>query len=314
MKVTNETKVGAMAAISIAILILGYNFLRGEKLLSKEKVYYAVYDKVDGMKNSSFVQLNGLTIGRVKELYLENNRQIIVSMVISGNLDIPKNTIARIMNSGFLGDKVIRLELSDEQKFMKSGDTLVAARGVNLSEGVMKELAPVKEMAETVLTSVDSVLTLMKLTFNEKTRANIESSVKNLNQSSEQLNTLLKEQSVRLDKIFNNVESITNNLNKNNKEITTVLSNAAAITDSIRRSHLIQTISDAQVVVNEFSTVLEKINKGQGTLGMLVNNAQLYTHLDSTSANLNKLVIDMKLNPSRYVHFSVFGKKDKIAK
>lgn len=314
MKISNETKVGVFAAITITLLLLGYNFLKGNKLFSNDKTYYSIYDKVDGMKSSSFVQLHGLTIGRVMNLDLNSEEKIVATLVIKGGVKIPKNSVARILNSGLLGDKVVRLEFSDSKIIAEDGDTLISAKGENLSEGVIKEIAPIKEKAETVLSSMDSVLTLMKDIFSNKTRGNIESAVKNLNQSTEQLNTMMKNETVRLDKIFANVESITNNLNKSNKDITAILSNAASVTDSLKQADLLQTLNDAKMALADFALIMAKINKGEGSLGLLVNDKNLYSHLDSTASNLDKLMIDLKENPGRYVHLSVFGKKDKAKK
>ncbi|MFZ4549458.1 MAG: MCE family protein, partial [Bacteroidales bacterium] len=199
--------------------------------------------------------------------------------------------------------------------FAKDEDTLSNQLQASLAEEVSIQMLPIKRKAETLLTSIDSVLIMVQYVFNENTRMNLSKSfenikiaIDNLKNTTFNIDTLVSTQRNRLSHIIGNVESISSNIEKNNEKITTILSNFSIISDSLAKSNIKQTIENANKAISNVSNVFDKINNGKGTLGLLVNNDTLYNQINNAASSLDKLLIDIKSNPSRYIKISVFGK------
>jgi phospholipid/cholesterol/gamma-HCH transport system substrate-binding protein len=274
---------------------------------------------VEGLAVSNAVKVKGVQVGRVGKIFLGEN--VTVKIKIDGDVKIPKNSVARIVSSDLLGSRIIELELTNDKDFYEDGDTLFSSQQESLTKSVQAEILPVKEKAENLISSIDSVITIIRTVFNNETRKNIERSVKNIsstlehiNSSSENIDELLEKNTSKLQSIFNNIESITSNLRKNEENITAILSNLNQISDSLAKADLLQTVNNAKETLSQATHILEKINKGEGTIGMLVNDDKLYKNLEQSSKDLDILFQDLKENPGRYVHLSLFGKKDKSSK
>jgi len=280
--------------------------MRGKNLLSREKILYAEYPEVEGLAIAGHVRYNGMNVGRVLDMELASNGSgnIVVSMNVSPDLEVPQGSVARIVQVDLFGTKAIDIELSDQKKFVESGDTLNG----ELGEDVMDE---VKSRAVSLLASLDTVMLSVKHTFNPETEDNLRKSVSSLQHTLDNLDKTLANNTTRLDKIFANIESITNNLEQNKDQITSILSNLNAVSDTLRRAQFAETIQQAREALKQASDVMQKINEGQGSAGLLVNDQKLYNDLDSSAKSLDELLKDLKENPGRYVHVSVFGKKEK---
>ena len=309
LKIPNEFKVGVLATIAIILLVLGYNLMRGKNMLSREKILYAKYHKVGGLAIAGHVRYNGMNVGRVLDMHLagDGSGDIVVSMNVTPDLRIPKGSVARIIQTDLFGTKALQIELSNEKEFMRSGDTLKPALEEDMVDAV-------KTSASTLLTSLDAVVTSIKEVLNDETEENLRKSFANIQKSLNTLDKTLEANSDRLDKIFANIESITTNLDKNKEQINSILSNLDAVSDSLSKVKFAETILQAKNVLEETRDVMQKINEGNGTMGMLVNDPKLYANLDSSARSLDALLTDLKENPDRYVHVSVFGKKDKSKK
>ncbi len=318
-KVNNETKIGALATVSIALLIIGYNYLQGKDFFSSNNNFYAKYEQVDGLAMANPIKVKGMNVGRVTEMiYNPNTNYVVVKFSVRTDVKIPIGSIARIVSSDILGSKAIQLEFVNSINYYKNNDTIKSGLQESLSTSVRAEILPVKQKAENLLSSIDSVLTIVKTVLNPKTRASLSSSIQsiqstldNLNKSSVQVDNLLKNNTTRLDRIFANIESITLMLKNNEQNLSAIMSNMNSITDSLRKSNLTQTINNASIAMIHSRDILEKINKGDGTMGLLVNDPKLYNELESSSKNLSLLLEDMRKNPNDYVHFSIFGRKKK---
>ena len=305
-KVANEVKVGALATVAIVLLVLGYNMMRGKNLLNREKIYYATYDRVDGLALAGHVRFNGMNIGRVQEMELagDGSHRIRVSMNVAPDLKIPVGSVARIVQIDLFGTKALQIELSEQTQYLRDGDTLVPAFETDI-------LSEVQDRAASLLSSLDTVVTSVKLTFNEETQENLQKSFASIQSTLNTLDKSLANNSGRLDKIFANIESITTNLEQNKEQITAIITNLNAITDSLRRADFANTVIQARDALEQANEVMKKINEGEGSMGLLVNDPKLYNDLDSAAKSLDELLKDLKENPKSYVHFSVFGKKDK---
>ena len=316
MKIANETKVGILAAFSIAVLIIGYNFLKGNSIFSSETVLYARYTRVDGLGVSKPVLINGFQIGRVDKLVLQPNGEILATLKIKGKYDIPKNSIAKLESTDLLGSKAIVMALGTGNDFAQDGDTLNS----NVEKNLMEAVQPVQKKAELIIGKMDSILTSVNTILNPDFQKNVNksfnsiaSTLSSLEGTSKKVDGLVGTEGKRISAILANAESISGNLKNNNAKINAILNNINTITDQVAAANFKQTIDNANKAVADLQGIVTKVNDGKGTLGLLVNDTKMYDNLNNASKNLDNLIIDLKENPKRYVHFSVFGggNKDK---
>lgn len=312
MKISNETKVGVLASIAIATLILGYSFLKGNDLFSDENEFYAKYDRVDGLATSKPVLINGYQIGRVSSLKLLPSGKILVQFKINPNYSIPKNTIARIESTDLLGSKAVVFELGDGNNFAESGDTLNS----HVQTDLMDQVEPVQKKAEQIIARMDSVLTSVNNTLNPEFQRNFDRSfvsiartLETLEKTTKTVDGLVNDQSSKISSIMTNFESISTNFKNNNVKINTIMNNLDKVSDDLAKSNFTQTIAEANQAVLDLQVILNKVNSGNGTLSQLINDDKMYINLNNAAENLDKLMIDLKANPKRYVSFSVFGGK-----
>ena len=314
MKISREFKIGFAFVAAIAIFYWGLNFLKGTDLLSQKRFLYAVYDKIDGLEKANKVMINGLKIGQVNSLdFSPGSSNIVAQLYINSDIEIPKNSIARIYSTNLLGGKAVEIILGDDIEPINSGDTLIAQMERSMMDQVNEQVEPLKRKAVALISSVDSVMSVIQAVFNEKTRVslanaidNIRNTLGNLESASSSIDNILASETNRVNSIMANLDSITGNLKTNNENINTILSNFAMLSDSLVEADIPQTIKDANVAINNLKAISEKINSGQGTIGQLFTNDSLYFHLEESTSNLNKLLEDLRLNPKRYVKFSLF--------
>jgi len=310
VKIANETKVGILAAFSIAVLIIGYNFLKGNSIFSSETVLYARYSRVDGLGVSKPVLINGFQIGRVDKLVLQPNGEIVATLKIKGKYDIPKNSVARLEGTDLLGSKAIVMALGTGKDFAQDGDTLNS----NVEKNLMEAVQPVQKKAELIIGKMDSILTSVNTILNPDFQKNVNKSfnsisatLASLEGTSKKVDGLVGTEGKRIAAILANAESISGNLKNNNAKINAILNNINTITDQVAAANFKQTIDNANKAVTDLQGIVTKVNDGKGTLGLLVNDTKMYDNLNNASKNLDNLIIDLKENPKRYVHFSVFG-------
>ncbi len=319
MKISKEVKIGLIVTVGIALLLWGVNYLKGKDFFSSDKVVYAVYNQVEGLAASNPVMVNGLRVGLIRSLQLleDNSGRIIVSMHITNKVHLPKNSTAQIFSTDILGSKGIKIIIGDQQKELQDGDTLMSDIQKSLPEEVSSQVAPLKAKAENILSSMDSVLIIIRQVFNERTKNNLRKSIESISNSLASIESITGNMDSaltsdgKLKKIFENLESISENLKKNNEKITTVIDNFAAISDTIARSNISKTLEHTKQTLEETAGIMKKVNSGEGTLGQLANNDSLYVNLNATARDLDKLLNDFRDHPGRYVKFSVvsFGSK-----
>jgi phospholipid/cholesterol/gamma-HCH transport system substrate-binding protein len=309
MKLNKEIKLGIVAILIISLFIWGFNFLKGKNILSGNSSYYAVYNDIGGLEEASAVSISGFKIGTVETIKLLDplKGKLLVKFSVDKDIKLPKNSKAIIHPATLIAGKAIKLELSDLDEYYSNGDTVIGVLEVDLITSLSNELMPLKDKIENLVQSMDSVLAI----FDDQRRDNLKSSLDNIHNITEDFNDLVTEEKQKLTNILSNVESISSNLKNNNEQITNILENFSSISDSLEKADIKTTITNANNTLAEFSAISAKINNGEGTIGMLINNDSLYNNLNNLSADLDSLVIDMNENPKRYVHFSLFGKKDK---
>lgn len=310
MKITNETKVGVLAAVAITVLIVGYSFLKGNDVFSRENEFYAIYPRVDGLTVSKPVLVNGYQIGRVSDLTLQADGRILVQFKVNPEYGIPKNTIAKLESTDLLGGKAIVFELGNGSDLAVDGDTLNA----NVKRDLMDQVEPVQKKAEQIISRMDSVLTSVNSTLSpefqrnfDRSFASIARTLETLEKTTKTVDGLVTNQSSKISVIITNLESISTNLKNNNSTITKIVNNFDKISDDVAKANFAQTITEANKAVADLQVVINKVNSGNGTLGQLINDERMYNNLNNAAANLDKLIVDLKANPKRYVSFSVFG-------
>jgi phospholipid/cholesterol/gamma-HCH transport system substrate-binding protein len=310
MKITNETKVGVLAAVAITVLIVGYSFLKGNDVFSRENEFYAIYPRVDGLTVSKPVLVNGYQIGRVSDLTLQADGRILVQFKVNPEYGIPKNTIAKLESTDLLGGKAIDFELGNGSDMAADGDTLNA----NVKKDLMDQVEPVQKKAEQIISRMDSVLTSVNSTLSpefqrnfDRSFASIARTLETLEKTTQTVDGLVTKQSSKISVIITNLESISTNLKNNSSTITKIVNNFDKISDDVAKANFAQTITEANKAVADLQVVINKVNSGNGTLGQLINDERMYNNLNNAAANLDKLIVDLKANPKRYVSFSVFG-------
>ncbi len=320
MTISREIRVGILVTAGIAMLYIGLNFLKGKNIFSRSRTYYAVFEDVDQLMVSATVQVNGFKVGIVDEVRFssKNSNKVLVKFLITeDNLVIPDDTEAHIV-SDLLGSRTLDLQLGASNLPANSGDTLTSVIDRGITDEIKSALLPLKVKIENLASSVDTVLSGLNNVFNKKTQDGLVNSFESVNSSIlrfehtvTEFDLLVTNERGKLSRIFSNVESITENLKNNNEKLSSVFANIDRITDDVAKSNVKQTMDDLQKSMKSLKAIVEKTERGEGSLGKLIVDDSLYTNLNQSSLNLSLLLEDMKANPKRYVHFSVFGKGEK---
>ena len=310
-KLSKEFKSGFIFLLAIVFLVYGLKYLKGLNVFQSNKPYYAIYDDIDGLQVGSSIRLNGFNVGMVNNIVLSNNNKLLVTLNINSVDSIPKNSICRIVNQDLMGTKGVSLVLGKSDLYAKPGDTLQSGIENSLQDEVNAQILPLKNKAEELIGSVDSLLTVVAAVLNKNTRKNLSNSIKSLDETFSILSqTMIKVDSMvynndkRVSKIIINLESITTNLNDSNSGIKPILYNLSLISDSLSNSNI-------GSLVENINNISNNINSGSGSLTKLMKDDKLYNNLEKSTSELAELIEDIKNNPKRYVNFSILGGTNK---
>lgn len=315
MKLNKEFKIGLIVTVTLALLYWGFNFLKGKDVFSSERIFIAVYEDVSGLQRANPITINGLNVGQVRDMYFsgKGTSQVVIELVVKDDIDIPKDSKAKIFSSDLLGSKGVEIVFGLSKELAKSGDTLISETESSLKEEVDRQLKPLKLKAESIMSSIDSVMSLFQSMFTNSNTDNIAKSIEhiansfeNLENTTGTLDTLLSHQKSRLERILENIESITLNLKNNDEGISNIISNFSSLSDTLAKVKFAETMININHTMEHMNMITTKINEGQGSLGMLVNDDSLYIELQKSSRALNLLLEDIRLNPKKYVKVSVF--------
>jgi len=316
VKVSNETKVGAIAVVAVTFLILGFNFLKGKKIFSESKILYGLYGNVQGLSNSNPIMINGLQVGTVFKITTDKDmRRITVELNITKDINIPKNSIA-IIKPNPLGTTSVEIKLGDAVANLINKDTIYTEANAGIFNDVLKKIDPVLYEVKRAVTSIDSLLINVNSVIDPRAKNNIGVTLDNLNRvtaamvgSTASLNSLLNTQTGALAKSLDNMSLVTGNLANQNEKINNVVSNLDKATTNLAALDLQKTLTTLDATINDLKAMTAKFNDNKGSLGLLMNDPSLYKNLASTGNKLNLLLDDIRTNPKRYVSISVFGKK-----
>jgi len=316
MKITNETKIGIFTVVAITILILGYSYLSGNDVFSRSNKFYAVYNSVDGLSVSKPVLVNGFQIGRISKMVLRPDGRTVVEFKIEPQYNVPNNTNAKLISTDLLGGKAISFEYGNSKVFAQSSDTLQA----DIQGSLAESLQPIQMKAENLISKMDSSLASINKIMNPNFQKNVDrsftsiaNSLQTLEGTTKKIDALVGTQTVHINGILSNAEVVSANLKTSTSHLDGISTNFQKFSDNLANSNIQQTLDNLNKATAEMQMAVGKINDGQGSLGQLINNGDMYKNLNAASASLNALLMDLKANPKRYVHFSVFGgggKKD----
>ncbi|MGA0430508.1 MAG: MlaD family protein [Flavobacteriaceae bacterium] len=306
MKFSREIKTSLLVIFGIGFFYFGFNFLKGSSIFSKQKIVYAVYEEVEGLSIGADVNINGLSIGKITKIdFVPNSTEILVTMRIRSDLNFSKSSSAILYEAGLIGGKAIQIQTKFEQgNAIKSGDTLPSFTQPGFTELVNQQIAPLQQKLTSTLTSVDELFDGVSNVLNNQTQENLKTTlteltrtVENINSISKKLDVLLSDNTTAIDTTLKNLASTSSNLNQ--------------ISDSLAMVNIKSMLDKYNQVAQNLNQILEQVNRGEGTAGKLINDPEVYQHLNETLNALQTLINDLKENPKRYVHFSLFGKKNK---
>ena len=304
-----EFKIGFFAIISIISLVFGVNYLKGINIFNANRDFYAVYENIGGLQVGSPVLVNGYKVGVVSDIDLltEKYQNLLVTISLDKYFGIAKNSVCKIVNQDLMGTKGINLVLGDTDELITSGDTLISGIEGSLQDEVNAQILPLKNKAEELIGSVDSLLMIVTAVLNKDTRDNLRNSLSSLDKTFElmsqtmvKVDSLIDKNDERIAKVVKNLESITSNFESSNVEIKNILTNFSSLSDSLVKS-------DISAVLQSVISITTKINNGEGSLGLLLKDDKIYDNFEKSTSELASLLEDIKKNPSRYVNFSIIG-------
>lgn len=305
MKISKEIKTAILVIASILLFIWGYSFLKGKDLLSQYSIFYVKYDNVDGLERSAPVTINGLVVGKVNKIILDKDWNSLVELQINGDYKITKNSIAEMYSPGPIGGKQIAIIPNKESNDLAlSGDYLISSNKLGLTETVSNEIKPIKDKLNNVLDNANKMLVNINQVMDPKAKENIQNSLENLNATlaefrdvSKNANAVLVDNKSKMAATMANVERTSANFSK--------------ISDSLARANIAQTVKNLEKTLASVDKLMAEIQSGKGTLGKLAKDEAMYNNFTKASSELELLLQDLRLNPTRYINISLFGKKNK---
>src|SRR6478735_8754097 len=318
MKISNETKIGALTVVAVVFLILGFNFLKGKSVLKTGFFLYAKYSDLKKLGASNPVFANGFQVGTVYATTSDASLQsLIVEIKLNEEYKIPANSMAAIETNP-LGSPVLNIALGNSTQFLKPGDTICSVENAGMLGAISSKLGPLSDQLTATLVTLDSLMQNFNSILDTNTKGNLRSVISNLNtatahitKSTISLEQLLNMQTGALAQSLANVNTFTSNLAKNNEKIDSTLLYLQATTRNLSQADIDGLINGFKRSADSLSQIINHINSTDGSLGALINDKALYNNLNNLSRSMNVLVDDLRVHPKRYVNISVFGKKDK---
>lgn len=301
-----EIKTAILVLSSIFLFIWGYSFLKSKDIFQSGKTIYVVYDNVEGLLPKSAVTLNGLTIGNIEDIaFLNNQGKLLVTLQINSDFPIYKGSIAKIYEPGLIGGKQIAIFPDfKNQVLIKSGDTLQSGKVAGLTEMVAEKLFPLEQKIESATVSADSLIRNINKILNQKNREEISKSLASLTETLSHIKTMAKNAD---DLLAENKGKLDNTI----KNIDKTAANFSKLSDTLANANIGKTIKTLENTLATTEKMMKDLESGKGSAGKLLKDDALYNNLSGASKELELLLSDMKMNPKRYVHFSLFGKKPK---
>lgn len=317
MRISKELRIGLLVTISVLVFFAGFYFLKGSNLFSSDKIYYCFYDNVQGLQPSAAIQIRGLQVGKVEAIELNpNGKGVKVTLAIKKKYELPRGTVAQLFSGDLLGSKAIRLDLAAMGGgIVESGETLPSNIEGGMLDQISTEISPLLKSVQSVAFHTDSLLLSVNAILNENARQKLSTAVSELEGTMnhfQNVSATLDSRSAAIGRIIDNADRLAARLSANSGNIDSILNNANALTAQLKNAPIEQTVNDLQAASNQLQEVMGKINRGEGTMGAIVNDKELYQNLNTTVSELSKLAADLKAHPSRYINVTIFGRKAKV--
>lgn len=301
---SKELKTGIVSVIIIALFIWGYNFLKGQNIFNPgSRYFYVEFDNISGLNEASIVTINGLKVGKISKITLNNNQekrgQLIVRFTIENKFRFGKNSTAKIYSAGLMGGQNLSIIPDYSGVEAVSGDYLQGKVEKDILSSLNDKLTP--KITHT-MEGVDSLVTGFNQILDLKSRESLNRSILNF----EKITVDTKNSLALLNSVLKNSKENIESSAKNAKKIT---ENFSKISENLANSNLSKTVKKLETTLTNVNIVLTDIKQGNGTLGKLMKDETMYTNLTNASKELEELLREIKLNPKRFVHFSLFGKK-----
>jgi phospholipid/cholesterol/gamma-HCH transport system substrate-binding protein len=311
MKISHEVKVGAVALLTIIVFVWLYNFLKGKDIFKSTAFYYSVYENIGGLSESSPVEINGFKVGVVQSIDLlnETSGKLLVTFSVSKNFKLPVSTVAEIVPVSIIAGMKVQFLFGEGPGFYDYGDTIPGKLTASLLTTIESEFGPIKQRITNLLDVIDSVIASVDELMDPEFRANLNGTVANLNSTTKSIDNILGAEEKELKTSIGNITRFSQMLSDNSAKMGNTISNLESVTDTLAAADIYGSVRNLKESLEETSTLLENLNEGKGSAGKLLTNDSLYYSLASSLESLNILLRDLKENPKRYVHFSVFGKK-----
>ena len=295
MKLSYEIKTAILVLSGIILFIIGFSYLKSNDVFVADRIFYAVYDDVEGVSKGTPVTISGFNVGSVQDIkFYKNTSQLLLKFRVENDFNFSDQSVAQIYETGLIGGKALSVVPKYGQRLAKSGDTLQSSIAPGLTELVNDKLTPLQEKIESMVVSADSVLIGLNSVLNNEAKFEIQSSIKNFSSTVADL----KNSAGTLDELLTTNKSQINNIISNVNQTSNELSDLSIVVKNLSQSS-----KSIDKIVNE-------ISNGNGSLNKLIFDDELINSLDAASSNINLLLKDLRLNPKRYVHFSIFGKKN----
>ena len=306
-------KVAIICIVAIAIFYIGANFLKGINIFNSTTYYYCVMDNVNGIQQSSSVQLAGYKIGIVQstELISTQPPRICAKIMLTEKIDIPDDSELKITSSGLLSSTVLSLIMGSSSSNFHDGDTIKCSKEPDLLSGI----EDMKGQVASILSSVDTIgLELKDILHKDGGGESLRTTLTNIQMTTEHLNYIVAHNEEKIGNLVSNIEHFSKTLNEATPQLKNILQNFDQISDTLAKAEIASVITHADKTIQEVEEIVEKVNRGEGTIGNIINEDGIAKKIDKTIESLNLLIEDLKANPKRYVHFSLFGQKDKKQK
>jgi phospholipid/cholesterol/gamma-HCH transport system substrate-binding protein len=315
-KISNEVKVGATTLLTILVFVWLFNFLKGKDFISSKAHYFTVYDKIGGLAESSPVEINGYKVGVVESIDFIDAKsgKLLVEFSVNKDFNLPKNTVAEIVPISLLGGMKVQFVYGNGPGTYSHGDTIPGRLAESLVDKVETELLPVKDRVTNLIVTLDSVISSVNEVMNADFKKGLGKTLSNLNSTTESLDKIIGSKEAELKATLDNINKFTRMLADNSEKMNKTFSNLESITDTIAAADIYTSVSNLRSSLEKAALLLDNMNNGKGTAGKFLTNDTLYTNLNASLESLNQLLQDMKSNPKRYVHFSIFGKKSSPSK
>ena len=303
MNLSKEIKTAIFAIAGFALFFVGFNYLKSNDVFVRDNIFYAVYDNAEGLVPGTAVTIQGFQVGTIDDVWLlSDNQRIVVRFRVETKYEFSKNSLAKIYEAGLLGGKSLAVDpIFDGADRAISGDTLKGLIAPGLSELVNDKLTPLQEKIESMITHADSVLIAVNTVLNSEAQLELQSSIANLNTSISNFRSI--------SEIIDNSLSQDGSLNQTIDNLVQLTDDLSVVSSTLKGANLGVTFDDLGSAVSNLSQILDRIERGEGSLGQLITKDGLHQSLEQTNKQIQLLLEDMRLNPKRYVHFSLFGKK-----